>query len=160
MAYLETLLEVNDLESGDFTLKETYAIDAGDFAAAGEISSKIKKKLKQIGIDSNIIRRATIAAYEAELNVVIHSMGGELILELGPKMLQIIVMDIGPGIDGIDLAMREGYSTAPDNVRQMGFGAGMGLPNMKRCSDDFSIQSKVGQGTVVRILIHLSQNAK
>ncbi len=159
MGYLE-MLEVNDLEPGDFTLKETYGIDAGDFVTAGEVSSKIKKKLKQIGIDSNIIRRATIAAYEAELNVVIHSLGGELILEVGPKILQIIVRDIGPGINDIDLAMREGYSTAPDNVRQMGFGAGMGLPNMKRCSDDFSIQSKIGQGTVVKILIHLSQNAK
>jgi len=154
------MLEVDDLEPGDFTLKETYSIDAGDFVTAGEVSSKIKKKLKQIGIDSNIIRRATIAAYEAELNVVIHSLGGELILEVGPKTLQIIVRDIGPGINDIDLAMKEGYSTAPDNIRQMGFGAGMGLPNMKRCSDEFSIQSKIGEGTIVRILIHLSQNAK
>ena len=141
-------------------VKYKYQIPSNDFIAAGEASSSVKKMLAQLGIASDKIKKAAIAMYEAEINTVIHANGGTAEVEVFADKVVINIEDSGPGIPDLELAMTEGYSTAPDSIREMGFGAGMGLPNMKRCSDEFSIQSKIGEGTIVRILIHLSQNAK
>lgn len=120
---------------------EAFAVCAGDFAAAGEASAKIKSILRMVGIDPALTRRVTIAAYEAEMNMAIHSLGGEMTLKITPDTIYLNCRDIGPGIDDIDLAMREGYSTASSHIRMMGFGAGMGLPNIKRNSDTLNIHS-------------------
>ncbi|MBM7581936.1 anti-sigma regulatory factor (Ser/Thr protein kinase) [Caldicoprobacter guelmensis] len=133
------------------SIEQVFYIKAGDFASAGEASSQIKKTLKQLGVDSGVVRRATIAAYEAEMNLIIHSIGGELKLKVTPETIIITAEDKGPGIPDIDLAMQEGYSTAPEIARELGFGAGMGLPNIKRNADRLNIQSKVGEGTLVEI---------
>lgn len=136
-------------------LKESFLIKDGDFITAGEASGKMKKILKQIGIEGSLVRKICIAAYEAELNIVIHSLGGTLQIEISPVDMRIIAKDIGPGIENIELAMQEGFSTAPESVRQLGFGAGMGLPNMKRCADDFMITSEIGQGTEITMIFRL-----
>ncbi|HHW70792.1 MAG TPA: anti-sigma regulatory factor [Clostridiales bacterium] len=136
-------------------MEYTYNVEAGNYALAGEASSSIKALLKKLGISGDIVRRMAIAAYEAEMNIVIHSKGGCLILKISPEELILISEDRGPGIPDIDLAMKEGYSTAPDEAREMGFGAGMGLSNMKRCADEFNIKSTVGIGTKVQIKIYL-----
>ncbi len=128
--------------------KEVFTISAGDFASAGEASAKIKGILRMIGIDPALTRRVTIASYEAELNMIIHSQGGVITFEISPDTIGLNCADTGPGIADIDLAMREGYSTASSDVRMMGFGAGMGLPNMKKNSDEFSIDSD-SNGTVL-----------
>jgi len=120
---------------------ETFDIVAEDYAAAGEASARIKGLLKQIGIDPALVRRVTIAAYEAEMNIVIHSHGGTMTLKVLPEAVSLICSDTGPGIPDIGQAMEEGFSTAPSSVRMMGFGAGMGLPNIKRNSDTFDIRS-------------------
>lgn len=120
---------------------ETFPVAAGDYAAAGEVSARIKSILKMIGIDPALIRRVSIASYEAELNMIIHSEGGVITLEISPDKLNISCDDTGPGIEDIELAMQEGYSTAPTSIRMMGFGAGMGLPNIKKNSDVFNITS-------------------
>jgi serine/threonine-protein kinase RsbT len=142
----------------DDLYKKTFSIKGGDFDTAGEVSTQIKAILKSIGINSNIIRRVAIATFEAEMNVVIHAENGKLDFCLTPQKITITVNDKGKGIEDIDLAMKEGYSTAPDEMREMGFGAGMGLPNIKRNSDEFKLESEVGVGTILRIAIHLNQN--
>lgn len=140
-------LEIN----GDKVIyKEVFAVDAGDFAAAGEVSGLIKQKLKKLGINPALIRRIAIVSYEAELNMIIHSYGGEMQLILEPNLITIVCKDTGPGIPDIKLAMKEGYSTAPDSIRMMGFGAGMGLSNINRNSDDMSIESS-SAGTTIEI---------
>lgn len=126
-----------------------YKVNSEDFEKAGDASSNTKKVLKKIGIPSDVIRRVAIVTYEAEMNLVIHSLGGEIKVDIFPDRVVITAKDFGPGIPDVDKAMQEGYSTAPDRVREMGFGAGMGLPNMKKCSDNFSIESEVGVGTEV-----------
>ncbi len=133
-----------------------YPITAGDYTHGGQASRSLKEHLKRIGASPRDIRRAVIAAYEAEMNVVIHSCGGRLIAEFDDHHLDIRVIDDGPGIADISLAMTEGYSTAPEVAREMGFGAGMGLPNIKRSSDHFHIESAVGQGTTLHFAINLS----
>jgi serine/threonine-protein kinase RsbT len=132
-------------------LRELYPVRAGDFAAAGEASRKVKALLKKLGVDSGVVRRVSIAAYEVELNLVIHSTGGEMELVVRRDYLRLTVRDTGPGIPDLDLAMKEGFSTASDDVRMMGFGAGMGLPNMRRNATDFSIRSQVGVGTTIEM---------
>lgn len=132
-----------------------YTIKQNDFVSAGEASSNVKKVLNQLGIDSRLIRRVAIATYEAEMNIVIHSYGGKIIVTISPEEVEVIAHDNGPGIDNIDLAMQEGYSTASNQVRELGFGAGMGLPNMKRCSDDFKITSKPNKETIVSMKIYI-----
>lgn len=127
-------------------------VTAGDFVRAGEASSRIKKVLQQLGIDPKIIRRVAIAAYEAEMNIVIHSLGGEIGTTITPQDIVLVCQDRGPGITDIALAMEEGYSTASEEVREMGFGAGMGLPNIKRSADEFMIESSPA-GTCVRVRI-------
>ncbi len=124
--------------------RETFEIASGDFASAGEASAKIKSILRMIGLDPALTRRVTIASYEAELNMIIHSHGGEMTVEISPDAVLLHCEDTGPGIEDIDMAMQEGYSTAPFDVRMMGFGAGMGLPNMKKNSDEFTIRSDSG----------------
>ncbi|KXG77080.1 ATP-binding protein [Thermotalea metallivorans] len=138
------------------SLKLEYEVLKDDFARAGEASSNIKKVLRQLGIDAQIIRRVAIATYEAEINIVIHSEGGKITLYIYPDCIQIIAKDAGPGIENIELAMKEGYSTASHKVRELGFGAGMGLPNMKKCSDEFYIDSKKGDSTTVTMVIYMN----
>lgn len=132
-------------------MEQVFKVQAGNFVQAGEASGNIKKLLKQLGIDSNIVRRIAISAYEAEMNVVIHSYGGSLRIVISPYDVLLIAEDAGPGIDDIELAMQEGYSTAPEVARELGFGAGMGLANIKRCADRFDIVSSAGQNTILSI---------
>lgn len=133
----------------DILLREVYPISAGAYETAGEASASIKRKLKQLGIDSGVLRRISVASYEVELNLVIHSMGGTLTLAVAPEQIMLISKDVGPGIPDITRAMTEGYSTANEEARSLGFGAGMGLPNMKRNASTFDIQSQPGVGTSI-----------
>lgn len=130
-----------------------YTVDGDNFTSAGEASVQVKKRLRQLGFDPQTIRRVSIAMYEGEINMVIHAGGGEAIVTISSDTIEIELTDHGPGIADISLAMQEGYSTAPDNIRNLGFGAGMGLPNMKRYSDEMTVESTVGVGTTVRMTI-------
>jgi len=130
-----------------------FEIRGGDFAVGGEVASQLKHMLQQIGVPGASVRRMAICCYEAEMNVIIHAYHGRITATIYPDRIQIIVEDVGPGIPDIELAMQEGYSTAPDYVREMGFGAGMGLPNMARCADEFAIESQVGVGTKIKLVI-------
>lgn len=130
-----------------------YVVKQGNFSQAGEASSKIKSRLLQLGFPGGLIRRVAIATYEAEMNMVIHSYGGTIEAQISPKMVIILASDTGPGIPDIKSAMQEGFSTAPEYIREMGFGAGMGLPNMRNCSSEFKINSQLGRGTVIRMVI-------
>lgn len=132
-------------------MMQRFPVAGDDFVAAGEASSKIKKILKQVGEDAELIRRICVASYEAEMNLVIHAGGGELVLKLDENMVEVIAKDQGPGIPDVDLAMKEGYSTASDLAREMGFGAGMGLSNMKRCAGEMLIDTEVAKGTTVTL---------
>jgi len=129
-----------------------FEVQGGDFGKAGDASSRIKKILQQIGAPPVVVRRVAVACYEAEMNVVIHAHRGKVTLEAGVGHVLITVDDEGPGIEDIDQAMVPGFSTAPDSIREMGFGAGMGLPNMKNCSNDMEITSEKGVGTRVRMV--------
>lgn len=124
-----------------------------DFNRAGEAAAKIKKALQMVGMEVHTVRRAVIVAYEAELNIVIHARRGTLTAHVYPDRVEIEALDEGPGIPDITLAMQEGYSTAPPHIREMGFGAGMGLPNINRCSDKLQIDSAVNKGTHVKSII-------
>ncbi|MEO1815072.1 MAG: ATP-binding protein [Acetobacterium sp.] len=126
-----------------------FDVERGDFDTAGEASRKIKRTLQQLGVSNKVIRKVSIAGYEGEMNLAIHSAGGKIILEVGEEELVLTIEDTGPGIANIDLAMTAGWSTAGEEVRQMGFGAGMGLPNMKNNADNFQISSKIGEGTKI-----------
>jgi len=139
----------------EILVRHIYPVEAEDFSSAGDVSRKIKNLLRQLGVDAELVRKVAIACYEAELNLVIHSWGGRLIFQVTPNLIQIIAEDCGPGIPDIELAMREGYSTASELARELGFGAGMGLPNIKRCADTLDIQSKAGQGTTLVISFNL-----
>ncbi len=133
-----------------------YNIISGDFSNAGSASSQIKKVLKQLNVDSVTIKRIVVALYEAEVNVVAHSFGGTIFAEITEEEIILILKDTGPGIPDISRAMQEGYSTASPQVREMGFGAGMGLPNIKKNADKLEIKSEVGVGTEVKIMVKLS----
>ncbi len=137
------------------TLRFRYDVDGDNFTSAGEASVQIKKKLRQLGIDAETIRRVSIAMYEGEINMVIHAGGGVAEVIVGQDQIKIVLTDHGPGIADIDLAMQEGYSTAPDNIRQLGFGAGMGLPNMRRYTDSMHIDSTVGVGTTITMIVKM-----
>ena len=132
-----------------------FDVEKGDFEKAGEASRKIKRSLQQLGISSKVIRHIAIAGYEGEMNIDIHSDGGQIILEVDENAVTLRLEDVGPGIPNVDLAMTEGWSTASDKVREMGFGAGMGLPNMEKNADDFEIHSKVGEGTKIKMYFKL-----
>lgn len=138
-------------------LIQRFSIIGGDFHHAGHVSTQIKEILKEIGIDSNIVRRAAIAAYEAEMNVVMYAQKGIFTLKVTPQQINFLIQDEGQGIPDIELAMKEGYSTATPEMREMGFGAGMGLPNIKKNSDIFEITSELGKGTCLNIIIFLNQ---
>ncbi len=135
-------------------LTQQFVIHGGDFVKAGEVSCHIKNLLKEIGLDTSAIRRVAIAAYEAEMNVIMYARRATVDLTVRPDQIRIVVNDEGPGIEDIELAMQEGYSTATIEMREMGFGAGMGLPNIKKNSDDFLITSTAGQGTKLDITIY------
>ena len=137
-----------------FTLR--YDIIGNDFDRAGESSSKLKKALKRMGIPPDILRRVAIATYEAEMNAVIYTDGGKLVVRVTPERIAVEVSDSGPGIEDIEKAMEPGFSTATDWVRELGFGAGMGLPNIKKCSDEMHLESTVGEGTQLRFSIHIN----
>ncbi|PWJ52184.1 ATP-binding protein [Faecalicatena contorta] len=133
----------------------TYSISGDDFTRAGEASSDIKNKLKMLGVDNQAIRKVAISMYEGEINMVIHADGGEITVTISNEEIIMVLADKGPGIADISKAMQEGYSTAPEEVRSLGFGAGMGLPNMKKYSDEFQIESELGVGTTVTMKVHL-----
>lgn len=133
----------------------SYNVLGNDFNNSGKATEQAKRVLKQIGVDSAIIRKVAIAAYESEMNIVIHAEKGKMIFNITPKYIEVIADDIGPGIPDVDKAMQEGFSTASDRIRELGFGAGMGLPNMNRFSDIFEINSTAKKGTNVRMVVNL-----
>ena len=137
-----------------------FELEGGNFSKAGSASSQIKKVLKQLSIDPRIIKRVVVALYEAEVNVVTHAWRGTVLADIEVDRISLLLQDEGPGIPDIDQAMQEGFSTASAAVREMGFGAGMGLPNMKKNVDELMIESKVGEGTTVRMLTYFSANAR
>ncbi|HOV91427.1 MAG TPA: hypothetical protein PKW07_12070 [Syntrophorhabdaceae bacterium] len=132
-----------------------FKIEEKDFFIAGESASRVKKTLQQLGMKQEIIKKAAIIIYEAAMNVAIHANYGMLKVYIDAEVISIITEDVGPGIPDIELAMKEGYSTASHEIREMGFGAGMGLPNIKNCSDELDIKSNVGEGTTLKARIYL-----
>lgn len=132
-----------------------YKIDGDDFTRAGEASSSVKNKLKQLGLDSDVIRKVAIAMYEGEINMVIHADGGTITVTVSDSDITIVLADQGPGIPDVEKAMQEGYSTARPEVRSLGFGAGMGLPNMKKYTDEMNIDTVIGQGTTITMKVHI-----
>ncbi len=135
-------------------VKLHYDVNAYDFTCAGEASGKLKRSLKDLGFDASLIRRVAIAVYEAEINMVIHAEGGVIDATITPECITVILADKGPGIPDVELAMQEGYSTAPENVRSLGFGAGMGLPNIKKYTDEMTIDTEIGVGTTITLKIY------
>ncbi len=133
-----------------------FEIDGDDFTSAGNASVRVKKLLRQIDLDQDTIRRVSVAMYEGEINMVIHANGGQADVYVEDDAVKVILADSGPGIPDIGLAMSEGYSTASDVIRELGFGAGMGLPNMKRYSDQLDIQTAVGKGTTVTMIFRVN----
>ena len=133
----------------------TYEVPSDDFTRAGEASSDVKKKLKQLGVSPEAVRRTAIAMYEGEINMVIHAKGGRITVSITPEQIRMVLADVGPGIPDVELAMQEGYSTAPDEVRSLGFGAGMGLPNMRKYSDEMEIETRLGEGTTITMLVNM-----
>ena len=132
-----------------------YDVDGEDFTSAGQASVQVKKNLRRLGLNPEIIRRVSIAMYEGEINMVIHAHGGEADVSVNESGIEIVLTDHGPGIPDVSLAMQEGYSTATDSVRSLGFGAGMGLPNMKRYTDEMTVETAVGVGTTIRMLVKI-----
>ncbi len=135
------------------TISFHYDVPGDDFTRAGEASGSVKKALKKVGLAPDIIRNVAIAMYEGEINMVIHAGGGQIDVDIDPDAVRMVLKDQGPGIKDISLAMQEGWSTAPDDVRSLGFGAGMGLPNMKKYTDEMEIESTVGVGTTVTMTV-------
>lgn len=132
-------------------IKLHYEVSPDDFSCAGEASGKIKRTLKDLGLDAATIRNVAIAVYEGEINMVIHANGGYIEAEIEPEKITVVLKDVGPGIADIEQAMQAGYSTAPENVRALGFGAGMGLPNIKKYSDEMNIETELGVGTTITL---------
>ena len=154
---LESKIEGERIEVPDHVFKE-FHLQRYDLENAGRSSFEIKKVLKERKVPQDIIRRASIASYELEINVVIHSEGGKLVLFVDDKTVTIITKDTGPGIADVSLVLQEGYSTANEWIRSLGFGAGMGIPNTRRVADEFDIQSQVGRGTTVKAVIFLDRS--
>lgn len=132
-----------------------YVVPGDDFTRAGEASGSIKGVLKKLGVSPEVVRKVAISMYEGEINMVIHAGGGDITVMIDPQFVEMILTDHGPGIADINKAMQEGFSTATAQVRNLGFGAGMGLPNMKKYSDEMRVDSVVGEGTVVTMKVHL-----
>lgn len=139
----------------DQAIRYDYLVPGDDFTRAGEASGSIKSVLKKIGIRPDVVRKVAISMYEGEINMVIHAGGGRIEVEIEPECVDIRLIDQGPGIADVEQAMQEGYSTATAAVRNLGFGAGMGLPNMKKYSDEMTVESTVGKGTTVSIKVYL-----
>ena len=136
-------------------IKLHYDVNGNDFTLAGSTSASVKKYLKQLGISPDVVRKVSIAMYEAEINMVIHAEGGTIDVEISPENIHIIFKDKGPGITDVDKAMQEGYSTATNEIRELGFGAGMGLPNIKMYSDVMNIDTVIGKGTTIDLIIYI-----
>ena len=132
-----------------------YVVPGDDFTRAGEASGAVKSKLKQLGFPPEAIRKVAIAMYEGEINLVIHAGGGEADVEILPDKVTVVLTDRGPGIPDVEKAMQEGFSTAPENVRNLGFGAGMGLPNIKKYTDDLKIETELGVGTRITMTVNV-----
>ena len=135
---------------------QTFVVEGKDFFNAGKASTEIKSILKQLGVGGTAIRRMAIAASEAEMNVVMYAKRAEMTFTVTPEIITLVVNDEGPGIPDVTLAMQEGYSTATPEMREMGFGAGMGLPNIRKNADEFAVESVVGKGTRLRITLHIN----
>ncbi len=133
-----------------------FDVAGNNFVSAGSASDEVKKTLKMLGVGAQFVRKVAIAMYEGEINMVIHAGGGRAIVDIYPDRIVIVLTDNGPGIPDIELAMRDGYSTAPEAIRNLGFGAGMGLPNMKKYTDSFKIDSVVGKGTTVTMTVNFA----
>ena len=136
------------------SVKFHFDVNGQSFTSAGQASVQVKKNLRELGIYPEVIRRVSIAMYEGEINMVIHAHGGDADVEVFEDKIVIVLNDHGPGIKDVELAMKEGYSTAPDNIRSLGFGAGMGLPNMKRYTDDMKIETQLGVGTKITMTVN------
>ncbi len=136
-------------------VKFHFDVDGENFSSAGEASVMVKKKLRQLGFSPDVMRRVSIAMYEGEINMVIHANGGTADVTVGEEYIEIVLADKGPGIPDINLAMQEGYSTARDNIRALGFGAGMGLPNMKKYTDEMHIATELGVGTTITMRVNI-----
>lgn len=137
------------------SIKLHYTVSPDDFTRAGEASGDVKSKLKKMGVSPDAVRKVAIAMYEGEINMVIHADGGDIDVEITEDCITMVLADKGPGIADIEQAMQAGWSTAPDNVRSLGFGAGMGLPNMKKYSDDMKIDTVIGVGTTVTMRVDM-----
>jgi CBS domain-containing protein/anti-sigma regulatory factor (Ser/Thr protein kinase) len=144
-----------DIESDATGLMLRYHVKAKDFVRAGEAASKLKRALERLGAHPRIVRRVAVAAYEAETNLCIHSVGGDLIAEIHPERIQLVAVDQGPGIADVQQALQPGFSTAPDWIRELGFGAGMGLSNIRACADEMKLESEIGVGTRLELSIRL-----
>lgn len=138
------------------SVKLHYEVSGDDFTRAGEASGDVKRVLKELGFDPDVVRNVSIAMYEGEINMVIHGGGGQITVDVAPDAVTMSLVDHGPGIKDISLAMQEGWSTAPEEVRNLGFGAGMGLPNMKKYSDEMEVISEVGVGTTVNMKVFVA----
>lgn len=140
------------------TINLEYIVPGDNFKLAGDASCQVKNKLKKLGYNTAAIRRIAIAMYEAEINMVIHANGGKINVDIHPDKVNVTLQDNGPGIKDLEKAMQEGYSTAPENIRELGFGAGMGLPNMKKYTDELKINTEIGKGTTVYLSVHSNNN--
>jgi serine/threonine-protein kinase RsbT len=143
----------------DLDSEGVFFLTGKDFTNAGTASSNLKGILEKRGVPPNIVRRACIAAFEAEMNLIIYAVAGMMRYRISSDMINVVLQDMGPGIEDIGLAMKEGYSTAPDYIREMGFGSGMGLPNIKKNTDKMNINSVVGEGTTLEFIIYLERRA-
>ena len=137
------------------SIKLHYDVSADDFTRAGAASGDVKRTLKQLGVSPATTRNVAVAMYEGEINMVIHAGGGEIDVEITEDAIHMVLADHGPGIENVELAMKEGYSTAPDNIRCLGFGAGMGLPNIKKYSDEFRLDTELGVGTTLYLTVYM-----
>ena len=133
-----------------------YKVDGEDFTRAGEASSNVKGKLKQMGVNPEVVRKVAIAMYEGEINMVVHAKGGDITVKVTPTEIIMVLKDVGPGIPDVEKAMQAGFSTATENIRSLGFGAGMGLPNMKKYSDELLIDTELGVGTTVTMKVYIN----
>ena len=137
------------------SIKLHYDVSGVDFTRAGAASGDVKRILKQLGVSPVTTRNVAVAMYEGEINMVIHAGGGEIDVEITEDAIKMVLADHGPGIENVELAMKEGYSTAPDNIRSLGFGAGMGLPNIKKYSDEFKLETELGVGTTLYLTVYM-----
>jgi len=133
----------------------SYDVRKDDFTRAGEASADVKLKLKQMGVNPEAVRKVAIAMYEGEINMVIHANGGKITVAISPEKIHMVLADVGPGIEDIEKAMQPGYSTAPEEIRNLGFGAGMGLPNMKKYTDYMHIDTEIGVGTTITMEVKI-----